>query len=112
MESISSFLTLESLATLGGTTLATIVVSNTYRVIFKKDPKIFALIFSIAICVFFAVYSHAEPVNYLVAVINGCLVFCSAFGLNNQISRLAVKVDKIEEVNRSKQVSTRFFGDW
>jgi hypothetical protein len=112
MEPINSFLTLESLATLGGTTLATIVVSNTYRVIFKKDPKIFALIFSIGICLLFAVYSHAEPINYLVAVINGCLVFCSAFGLNNQVNRLAVKSDKNEEVDRSKQISTKFFGAW
>ena len=112
MEPISNFLTLESLATLGGTTLATIVVSNTYKVIFKKDPKIFALIFSIGICLLFAIYSHAEPINYLVAVINGCLVFCSAFGLNNQVSRLAVKGDKEGEVTRSKQVPVKFFGAW
>jgi hypothetical protein len=112
MEPINSFLTLESLATLGGTTLATIVVSNTYRVIFKKDPKIFALIFSIGICLLFAVYSHAEPINYLVAVINGCLVFCSVFGLNNQVSRLAVKGDKDEAVTGSKQISGKFFGAW
>jgi hypothetical protein len=112
MGPIDNFLTLESLATLGGTTLATIVVSNTYRVIFKKDPKIFALIFSIGICLLFAVYSHAEPMAYLVAVINGCLVFCSAFGLNNQVSRLAVKGNKNEGDNRSKQISTKFFGAW
>ena len=112
MESTNSFLTLESLATLGGTTLATIVVSNTYRVVFKKDPRIFAFIFSIGICLLFAVYSHAEPMAYLVAVINGCLVFCSAFGLNNQVNSLAVKRDKNKEVDRSKKISTKFFGAW
>jgi hypothetical protein len=112
MEPTNSFLTLESLATLGGTTLATIVVSNTYRAIFKKDPKIFALIFSIAICLLFAVYTHAEPMAYLVAVINGCLVFCTAFGLNNQVSSLIVKGEKSMDVKVPGQITGKFFSAW
>jgi hypothetical protein len=98
MEPVNNFLTVESLETLGGVTLATIVVSNTFRAIFKKDPKIFALVFSVGICVLFAVYSSAEPINYLVAVVNGCLVFCSAYGLNNQVIRVTSKSKKAQSV--------------
>ena len=117
MEPTSSFLTIESLATLGGATLATVVVANTYRAILKKDPRIFALVFSIAICVLFAVYNSVEPVGYIVAFINGCLVYCTAFGLNTQVASVTVK-GKPQRVRDSSVESVEtnargyFFDEW
>ncbi len=117
MEPTNSFLTVESLATLGGATLATVVVANTYRAIFKKDPRIFALIFSILICVLFAVYNSVEPVGYVVALINGCLVYCTAFGLNTQVASATVREKSGKKVASSviaaeRRKSGYFFDRW
>jgi hypothetical protein len=117
MEPTNSFLTVESLATLGGATLATVVVANTYRAIFKKDPRIFALLFSIAVCVLFAVYNYAEPLGYVVAFINGCLVYCTAFGLNTQVASMTVKAKNIKPedspaVSAESHAARHFFDKW
>ena len=109
MDSINDFLTVESLATFGGTTLAAIVVSNTYRAIFKKNPKIVALIVSIGTCVFFAYDASAEAIGYFIALVNGCLVFCSAFGLNNQVIDTSENTNAVRGMDKGTE---RFFGKW
>ena len=126
MEPTNSFLTAESLATFGGTTLATLAVSNTYRSIFNKDPKIIAVILSIAICLFLAYNSGADATGYVIAFVNGCLVYCSAFGLNNQINRTSGTTETPEpepagngnlhaqppETPGKTSKPKRFFHDW
>jgi FtsH-binding integral membrane protein len=113
MNPMNDFLTVESLATFAGTTTAAIVISNTYRAIFKRDPRIIALIVSIGTCMFFAYKSSGELMGYFVALINGCLVFCSAYGLNNQIIQTTAPSEPanvMEETQKSQ--AARFFKKW
>ena len=77
------FFTTDSLATLGGSTLATIVVGNAIATIIKRDLKVVPFIFAIGICILWAADTDSldKLDGWVVAVLNGCLVFCTAAGV-------------------------------
>jgi len=88
---ISEFITFNSLATLSSCILAVIVIMNTTRHVFNWGPRWFGLFLSILIS--FVAWKISENdtnatsliVNILLIVLNGCLIYTSAFGIQNTV---------------------------
>lgn len=78
----SDFFTSESFATFAGATSITVIIANGIQRAFNYNPKWLALMVAICVCeiaVFLAKESSAG--NYLIAILNGFLVFSAAGGL-------------------------------
>src|SRR5262245_53412570 len=88
MEAANDFITWESLLTFGGATTATVIVPNAFQLAVNRNPTWLALLVAELIClaVVFQAHQNAAPsvatpwTDYLMAVLNGCLVFCAATG--------------------------------
>jgi hypothetical protein len=120
MDLPKDFYTLQSMLTLSGSTGATFVVCNGLQRAFDFNPKWLALAVA-QIIVLSGVYvsGGSSMVDYLIGVINGFLVFCSAGGatsaLANQaptggIARGAPARDAVNPQQMSRNRS--FFSPW
>lgn len=79
--------TLSTLGTLAGATAATAVVGNTLQSVFNIGAKWLSLAIAEIILVAVAFFNGSyEASVYFIAVLNGCLVYCSAVGLNTMTS--------------------------
>lgn len=89
------FFTIGSFATLLGATGIVYIVSGVIQSVFNFSPKWLALVISIAISLIGASLSVKTPdvlevivqqdsiwIKYLIALLNGCLIFSSATGSN------------------------------
>lgn len=80
-----------ALATLGGAILAVVVITNTLRHVFNWGPRWFALILSVVTSFVAASiqgfdFGGAELVkNIFLIILNGCLIYTSAFGIQNNV---------------------------
>jgi hypothetical protein len=81
---LQNFFTLESFGTLGGASLIVVVLTNTYRTLTKQDHPLIAFIAAELVAFICAWQAHAlvDAFRTFVAFLNGCLLFCSALGLN------------------------------
>lgn len=78
------FFTVASITTFAGATGITYVVANGIQKAFNYNPKWLALAIGILICELGAVLSNASSVaEYLMAIINGFLVFNTAGGMTS-----------------------------
>ncbi len=82
----NEFFTLQALATFGGITFAVTVIVNTFRSLTNRDAKFFAFIVSLALCFAIGWSTFRQPLDYLIALLNGCLIYCTSMGLNNQVN--------------------------
>jgi hypothetical protein len=83
-ETPQAFFTGRSLFTLGGASLAVVVVSKSIRTLLKWDSPWPAFIVALVVC-FASAHSLKVlngPVDYLVSALNSCLLFCTALGMN------------------------------
>ena len=80
MDLPGDFFTKASLLTFGGATAATFVVPNALQAAFGFNPRWLALAVAELICLAAVASAHGDAVEYLIALVNGCLVFCSAAG--------------------------------
>lgn len=81
----TDFFTTGSLMTFGGATLATFIVPNALQLAFQFNPRWLGLVVAELLCITIAATGHAPDdtggaIQYVVAVVNGCLVYCSALG--------------------------------
>ena len=83
----SDFFTGDSLLTFGGASTATVVVGNTLRKLFKRDlvviPFLVALVLAIAAAG--AGDRLSSITDWIIALVNGCLLFCTALGLQETL---------------------------
>jgi hypothetical protein len=81
MDMPKDFFTIQSMLTLSGATGATFVVSNAIQAAFNFNPKWLALVIA-EVIVLTGVFltNSASLVDYMIGVINGCLVYTSAAG--------------------------------
>ena len=84
----NDFFTTESLLTFGGATAATFFVPNALQGALQWNPRWLGLLVAEIICL--AVVGNGwwsgaatGPFQVLVAVVNGCLVYCSAMGITS-----------------------------
>jgi len=76
----NAFFSLQSMATLGGATGATFVVCNGIQRAFDYNPRWLALAVAQLLCIGLVIHSGGVASDYVIAVINGFLVYCSAAG--------------------------------
>jgi hypothetical protein len=87
MEGTAEFFTLATLGTLTGAATATLLVGNVFGFMFNSSPRLqkaAALIFAVVISFFVFVYSVDDRggSDYLIMLLNGLLIFATAYGLN------------------------------
>jgi hypothetical protein len=77
------FFTTDALGTFGGVTLATVAVGNAVSLLFKRDLKVVPFLIALGLCILLAADgdSLGGVKGWIVAVVNGCLVFCTAAGV-------------------------------
>jgi hypothetical protein len=78
----STFFTNESFFSLAGATAIVFVVCNTMQKVFNFNPKWFALLLAELVAIF-GTWSAARvhvPSDYIIAVLNGCLIYSAAGG--------------------------------
>ena len=85
MPTQNDFFTAQSLLTFGGATLATFLVPNALQRAMNFNPRWLAFSVAEAICLIIVINQWwqgvaTSPVDFVVAFVNGCLVFCSAVG--------------------------------
>jgi hypothetical protein len=81
-------ITLTTLGTFAGATAATLVLGNTLQSVFNLSAKWLTLLLAEAIVILVAVFNHTSELSgYFIAVLNGCLVYSSAIGLNTMTSK-------------------------
>jgi hypothetical protein len=79
--------TIATLGSFAGATAATVVVGNTLQSVFKLNAKWLTLLLAEAIVILVAVFNHTSELSgYFVALLNGCLVYSAAVGLNTMTS--------------------------
>lgn len=79
--------TLANLGTTAGATAATVVVSNTVQSVVNRSPKWLALVVAQVLVLSVTVFAGTVLVSdYFLAMLNGCLVYCSAVGINTMTS--------------------------
>ena len=82
------FFTAERLATLAGVSGATFAVTNGMAYAFGWSPRWLGLVVAEVICITFAWPAAVWPSGFLIAFLNGFLVFCTAAGMSGGIERL------------------------
>lgn len=89
---MDDFFTLASFGTLVGCVSATVVIMNVMRHVFNWGPRWMGFLVALAIAIVALVVtsgmgpSQTEQmgvVRYLIALVNGCLIYTSAFGVQN-----------------------------
>lgn len=76
-----NFYTWESVTTLSGAVTATFVLTNTARHAFGFDPRWLSLVISQLISLLAVYFSKGLLADYLLGIINGCLIYCTATGV-------------------------------
>jgi hypothetical protein len=77
----SEFYTLATLGTLAGATGATVTVANTLKSVFGWSPRWLGLVIAQAVCLGVLLATGADHrSDWLIAVINGCIVHLAAAG--------------------------------
>ena len=79
----SDLFTWTSLGTLSGLTGATVVVTNTAARAFDWSPKWFGLVVAGALCIGLAVMNNSAVNEYVLALLNACLVYLTAAGASS-----------------------------
>jgi len=79
------YFTWQSLGTLGGASVGVVVVSNTLRVLLKRDSPWVGFIVSVLLTYVTAYYSSRllSVLDFLLSFLNACLLFCTAAGVNH-----------------------------
>jgi len=92
---MSDFFKLSSFLTLATCTAAVVIVVNTLQSVFGFRAPLFALLVSIAVSAlaYWVTSKAAAPapnsdpfmLRMFLILLNGCLIYCSAFGIQNSI---------------------------
>jgi hypothetical protein len=69
--------------TLSGATAATFVVANAVQSAFDYNPKWLALAIAEALALGGAYFSGSRGIDYLLAIVNGALIYCTAVGITH-----------------------------
>lgn len=113
----NDFFTIQSMLTLSGATGGTFVICNGLQKAFDFNPKWLGLLVAQLIVIAGVAVSGGDgPIAYLIGVINGFLVYCSAAGATGAlgqsgppiVARGEISADENRELNRKR----RFLSSW
>jgi hypothetical protein len=105
------FFTWTALGTLAGASSATFVITSTLRVALDWSPKWIGLLVAQVICIGASAYLGKSGSDFVIAILNGCLVYLSAVGIataSSQTTTAAVGRGNAHDLNQQR----RFFSSW
>jgi hypothetical protein len=114
----SEFFSLGTLGTLAGASVATWIAGNAIgSVLGEAGKKWGALVVAMAISIVLFVYSVESPteLHWLIAILNGLLIFATAFGFNEMVRPKAAPREKPVIEGQAKGPRTGrqpFFSSW
>lgn len=91
MEQVNEFMNADSLKTIAGCVMAVVLVVNTLNHIFKWNARWFAGILALALSVLvfwpqlMTIGNSKDFLMLVMMLINACLIYTSAFGIQNSI---------------------------
>lgn len=105
----NQFFTPQSFYSLAGSAGIVYIVSNALQSAFNVNPRWFALVLSEAVALYgtYAAQSAQVPSDYFIALLNGCLIYCTAVGGNTLA--VAAAIDHGEDIEGGK-VGVRHVG--
>lgn len=113
MDLPKDFFTVQSMLTLSGATGATFVVSNAIQTALNFNPKWLALaIAEVIVLVGVFLTSSTSPIDYLIGLINGCLVYSSAAGATGLLGGSQTGVARGAGAIPPVQVRRQFLTSW
>ncbi|MFX0195173.1 MAG: hypothetical protein ACFFCW_03540 [Candidatus Hodarchaeota archaeon] len=116
MNGSNDFFTSQALVTFGGITFAITVIVNTFRSLTNREPKFIAFLVSLTLCFAIAWSTIKQPLDYLIALLNGCLVYCTSMGLNSQVNISTTTPSKPptrgEKRDKFLKLINHFFRPW
>ena len=88
---VQNFFTPSSIATVGGASLAVMVITNTLRSVFKWNSPVVGFVTALVVAFFGAIISGMlhSVVDFGIAIINGFLLYSSAAGIQETAVRTA-----------------------
>lgn len=112
----SEFLKPEVFYSLAGETTVVFLLCNTTQAVFNFKPKWFVLVISIIVAIVGVAFTGSPTIiEYVMGLLNGCVICLTALGSNSVIN---FKPPKAEEVNGStgsngQEIKRRdFFQNW
>lgn len=116
-EMLDSFFTLESLISMQGASLASLLVPNVLGYVigpkFNKYRKYFSLIISFGLAFLIAALANIGWTGWIVAIFNGFLIFASAVGINQMSKKKEEPARVVKSFMRTKEKPQRkFFSNW
>ncbi len=104
------FFTWPALGTLAGSAGATFIITNTLRSAFDWSPKWLGLAIAQAICIGGAAVLGKQGSDYVIAILNGCLVYLSAAGVASATG--GVTPAAVARGDAIRPPSNRFLSSW
>lgn len=119
---MDDFFTPASLATLIGSVAAVTIIVNTIRHALNWGPRWFILVLSIAIAFIALVVSQGLGdqsqtiqlgwLRYIIVLINGCLIYTSAFGIQSNVIVERDEVSGLEFQGAADETRLSFRSPW
>src|ERR1700674_4958714 len=106
-----SYFTLDSFGTIAGSTAAIMILTNTFRKVTRRTtplaPFVISLVIGFVVAGGFAGKLH-DPVDWLVAFLNSCLLFCTATG-GQEVAATGGQSQEPGGITRQSLKPVRFF---
>jgi len=110
---IQNFFTPSSIATLGGASVAVMAITNTLRSVFKWTSPVVGFVTALVVAFFGAILSGAlhSVGDYVVAIINGFLLYSSAAGIQETAIRSA-QAQPLESRQATPPPPVKWLSSW
>jgi hypothetical protein len=109
----------DSLATFGGISIIVVAITNSLKNALGWNPPWVAWILAMAICVIGAFSKEPKPnaMGIFIALVNGCIVYSSAIGMNLLGTAASGKMGQAgggaaPGIGRSQRPQRPFFSSW
>lgn len=111
MDLPKEFFTAQSATTLTGAAGITYVVAGAIQSAFNFNPRWFALLIAIAVAQFGVWYTKGGMADYLLGLLNGCLIYLTAVGISSVTGRSSSRRD-IRGTFEPASPTRRFSSSW
>jgi uncharacterized membrane protein YfcA len=111
---IRDFFTTNSITTFVGATAVISVLANTFRILTKSNNLVVLFAISLAVA-FLGAYlgsTLSTAVGWILSFMNGCLLFCTAAGVQQTAAGVSDKSLGPGRVRKQSGKPVRFFSSW
>jgi hypothetical protein len=110
----ANFVSSGSVATLGAAAVAVVAVSNSLKRVFGFRPLRTAFLTSLGIAALrVAILAPDQWIEWVLALVNGCILFCTAMGMNEgTVAKQRKRKKGFAPPTNLGDNQTRFFSSW